>query len=55
MKVKTLITTAGLGMVAGAAAILLMPKSSKVYRAAEDATQMIKMEAGRMMDNMSKK
>lgn len=55
MKVKTFVAAMGLSMAAGAAAIMMMPKSSKVYRAAEDATQAIKMEAGRMMDSMSRK
>jgi len=54
MQVKSFIATIGLGMAAGAAAVLLMPKNSKVYKVADDAAQMLKMEAGRMMDSMKK-
>ena len=53
MQVKTMITTVGLGMVAGAAAILMMPKHSQAYQMADDAAQTIKMEAGSMLDALN--
>lgn len=52
MQIKSLITTVGLGMVAGAAAVLMMPKHSEAYRMADDAAHTIKREAGKMIDNM---
>ena len=52
MQVKPWITTVGLGMVAGAAAILMLPKHSDAYRMADDAAHTIKREAGKMIDNM---
>ena len=54
MQVKSFVVTIGLGMVAGAAAVLMMPKNCKVYRKADEAAQTLKMEAGRMMDAMKK-
>ena len=44
MKVSTFAATLGLGMLAGAAAILMLPKHSKVYRAADSAANTIKDE-----------
>lgn len=52
MQVKTFVASVGLGMVAGAAAMLMIPKHSQVYRVADDAAQTIKHEAGRMLDSM---
>lgn len=52
MKVKSLVTTIGLGMAAGAAAVLMMPKHSEVYRKANNAAQTVKHEASRMLDSM---
>ena len=54
MQVKTWIASIGLGMAAGAAAILMMPKQSQAYRVADDAAQTIKMEAGKMLDAVRK-
>ena len=54
MKAKTFLTAVSLSAVAGAAAILLMPKDSKVYRTAEDAVESVKMEAGRMFDTFKR-
>lgn len=53
MRIKSFIITAGLGAVAGAAALLMMPKYSKVYQTADDAAQMIKTEAGRIIHDMN--
>ncbi len=52
MQVRSLITTVGLGMVAGAAAVLMLPRHSNAYRMADDAAHTIKQEAGRMITNM---
>ena len=52
MQVKSFVASVGLGMVAGAAAILMLPKHSEVYRAADDAANAIKHEAGRMLNSM---
>lgn len=54
MQVKSFIATVGIGMAAGAAAILMLPKHSEAYRMADDAAQAIKQEAGKMMDSMRK-
>ena len=54
MQVKSFIATVGLGMAAGAAAILMLPKHSEAYRLADDAANTIKQEAGKMMDSMRK-
>lgn len=53
MQVKTFIATMGLGAAAGAAAILLIPKNSKAYRAANDAAQMLKAEVSHMASKMN--
>lgn len=50
MQVKSFLATMTLGAAAGAAAMLLIPKNSKAYRAAEDAAQALKDEAGRMIE-----
>lgn len=52
MQVKSWIATIGIGAVAGAATVLLLPKSSPVYRKADQAVQTIKNEAVRMIDQM---
>ena len=54
MQIKGWIATVGLGAVAGAAAVFLMPKHSNAYRVANDTMQAIKMEAGKMVDLMKK-
>lgn len=54
MQVKSLITTVGLGMVAGAAAVLMIPKNSEAYRMADDAAHTLKQKANRMMNSMRK-
>lgn len=54
MEVKSMIASIGLGMVAGAATILMMPKHSEVYRMADDAAHTLKQEAGRMLDSIKK-
>ena len=54
MQIKTFVASLGLGALAGAATILMMPKHSQAYRMADDAAQALKMEAGKMMDSMRK-
>lgn len=53
MQVKTFLITAGLSAAAGAAAVLLMPKDTKAYRVADETADMLKMEAGKIMDVIS--
>lgn len=55
MQMKTWVASVGLGALAGAAAILLVPKHTDAYRMANDAAQTLKMEAGKMMDAMKKR
>ena len=55
MQMKSFITTVGLGVAAGAAAVLMLPKNSKAYKVADDAANMIKSEAIRLSDKMKKK
>jgi len=52
MQMKSMLASVGLGMVAGAAAILMIPKHSEAYRLADDAAHTIKQEAGRMIDRI---
>lgn len=54
MQVKSWITSVGIGMVAGAAAILMMPRHSEAYRMADDAAHSLKQSANRVMQNMRK-
>ena len=54
MQVKSMIASVGLGMVAGAAAILMIPRHSEAYRMADDATQNLKHQADRMMHTLKK-
>jgi len=54
MHIKGLIATIGLGAIAGAATVFLMPKHSEAYRMANNTMQNLKMEAGKMMDLMKK-
>ena len=52
MQVKSFIATVGIGMAAGAAAILMLPKHSEAYRMADDAAQAIKQEAEKVIDSI---
>lgn len=54
MQIKSFITTVGLGMVAGAAAILMVPKQSEAYRIADDAAHSLKKNANKMITTMRK-
>lgn len=44
MEVKAFAATLGLGLVAGAAAAMMIPKESKIYKSANNAAQMVKEE-----------
>ena len=50
MQVKSLATTLGIGMLAGAAAIMMLPKDSSAYRTVDDAAQGVKNAVQNMMD-----
>lgn len=52
MQVKSFVATVGLSMAAGAAAILMLPKNSGIYRTANETAHTIKQEAGRMFNSM---
>lgn len=52
MKVSSFLATMGIGMVAGAATMLMIPKHSEAYRMADDAANAIKQEAGKMFDSI---
>jgi len=52
MKMKSLVAAMGLGMMAGAATILMIPRHSQAYRMADDAAQTVKNEASRLMDRV---
>ena len=53
MQFKSFITTISLGVAAGAATVLMLPKNSKIYRAADDAANMIKSEAMKLGNKIS--
>lgn len=52
MKLKGLVASMTVGAAAGAAAVLLMPKSSQVYQTMNDAARSLKMEAGKLWETM---
>lgn len=52
MEVKTFAVTLGLGMAAGAAAVLLMPKQSKVYKTADETARKLKEEVSETISHM---
>lgn len=54
MQLRSMIATVGLSMVAGAAAILMIPRHSEAYRMADDAAHSIKQGAERMLNNVRK-
>ena len=53
MKVKSFVATIGLGMVAGAATMLMIPRNSQAYRIADDAAHAVKEEAVKLIDRVS--
>ncbi len=52
MEVKSFAATLGLGMAAGAAAVLMMPNRSRCYRAADEAAHSIKRTVSHAMDDL---
>lgn len=54
MEIKSFAATLGLGMVAGAAAVLMLPKQSKAYRKANNVAQMLKEEVSQAVNSLSK-
>ena len=52
MEVKAFAGALGLGLLAGAAAAMMLPKQSKVYRIANDAAQTVKREVENVVDVM---
>lgn len=52
MKLKGIVASMTVGAAAGAAAVLLMPKSSQVYQTMNDAARSLKMEAGKLWETM---
>ena len=52
MKMKSFVAAMGLGMMAGAATILMIPRHSQAYRMADDAVQTVKNEASKLMDRV---
>ena len=54
MELKTAAVSLGLGMVSGAAVVLMLPKHSEAYRMANQAAKTVKMEAAKMVDALKK-
>ena len=52
MEIKAFAATLGLGMLAGAAVAMMLPKDSAVYRAADDAAQTVKDGVADAIDSM---
>lgn len=52
MEVKSFATTLGVGMVAGAATMLLIPRHSQAYRTADEAARSIKKTVKHKMDDL---
>ncbi|MCQ2420216.1 MAG: hypothetical protein MJ118_03695 [Clostridia bacterium] len=52
MQVKSFLATMGIGIAVGALGIMMLPKSSGIYHAANDAASAIKTEAGKAIDSI---
>ncbi len=52
MQVKSFAATLGAGMLAGAAVMLMIPRHSAVYQAADDAAESMRHGVSRAMDSM---
>lgn len=52
MQVKSFAMTLGAGMLAGAAVMMMVPKRSPVYKAADDAAKTIKRSVSRKIDEL---
>ena len=53
MQVKSFIATMGAGIALGALGVMMLPKSSEVYRFTKDAANTNKQEANKAIDSMS--
>lgn len=53
MKVKAFLATMGVGIAVGALGIMMLPRSSSVYHAANDAASAIKNEAEKAINSMN--
>lgn len=53
MEIKGFAATLGIGMVAGAAVMLMIPKRSAVYRTADRAARRMKRGVCRAVDSMT--
>ena len=53
MDIKGFAASLGLGMVTGAAVMLLIPRHSQAYRMADHAAHTLKYEAGKVLDSMT--
>lgn len=52
MEIKSFATTLGVGMVAGAATMLLIPRHSQAYRTADEAAHAIKKSVKHKIDDL---
>ena len=52
MEVKTFAAALGIGVVAGAATAMLLPKDSKMYRTANNAVHMVKDEVADVVNTI---
>lgn len=52
MEVRSFAATLGVGMVAGAATMLMIPRHSRAYRTADEAAHAIKKSVKHTMDDL---
>lgn len=52
MEVKTFAATLGVGMLTGAAVMLMIPRHSAVYKAADDAAMTVKRSVTHALDSV---
>lgn len=52
MQVKAFAATLGVGMLTGAAVMLMIPKQSSVYKVADDAAMTVKRSVTQAMDSI---
>ena len=52
MEIKSFAATLGVGILAGAATMLMIPKQSSVYKAADDAAMTVKRGVTHAVENM---
>ena len=54
MEIKLCAASLGVGMLTGAAVVLMLPKHSEAYRVANNAAKTVKMEVGKLVDTIKK-